>query len=160
MNIQVYGRNAPRKLSPCYGPDTQAGSAGWSIITPAHPRKLRVFGATLACDGLGNGWNGEVSGDKPAFLHVTIGEHFNSDKTAMGETFIDESFDGSTDEFTAVVFASPFSIPLGVGVEPFDVNEVFVTVWASNGLDGGPDPSISYADIRVYVDLGFAPEAS
>jgi hypothetical protein len=71
--------------------------------------------------------------------------------------FIDEEYDGDADEFVADIL-SKGNIDIGVGVStpPFDLDEVFVTVWVRGGRSSGPVVGTKYTNLKVFCDLGYA----
>jgi len=151
MNIQILpGSGNLGKKTPTYGTNTQGGSAAFAVVQHNAPRKIRIFGTTVQCIG------GLGTPDVPGFLRVTVQERWNAAKNAPGDVFIDEAFDAAGDEFTAFILGSSFSLPLGIDAGFFDVEELFVTVWASGGRETGPTAGTAYANIKVICDLGFA----
>jgi hypothetical protein len=127
------------------------GEGNWSINGPdGKPRLLTVYATTVQClSGLG-------SEEIPAWLRITVSERFNDDVTGPGTVYVDETFDAAEDELTALVLGQPFTLPVGLLVDPFDVREISVKVWVSGGRDGTNSSGVPLANLKVYCETGLA----
>lgn len=150
MNLRVFGRQG--KLTPCNGESIPGGYMAFGLLNgDGSPKEIRCSAvAVQVADGID-------------MVRVVVQERwaqYGKPESGPGEVFIDEMLRATDDDFAKLIMGQSFTVSLGLGNKPFDVEEMLITVWADGGKAEKPanaPEGQEYADVGVVMDLNFAP---
>lgn len=82
-----------------------------------------------------------------SYLRVVVRDRKTS------EVFIDEGFEAMGDELLEAVMAGDITLPIGLDVVPFEVEELGIDVYVRGGNETGIVPDVKYSTVRIAFDM-------